>query len=481
MATLDPPLAIESQPDQDVAAKRLDHGEPLGHPSARLDLGPDLAARQTAEDLIDQRKTLFDLVDADPYPCVDIAGIQHRHLERQLFIGRVSEIATRIEGAARGAPDIAAGAELARMLALDDSCGDGAILQRSGVVVKIDQARKHLSHFRKQRVHLCDPVRRDVARDPARHDRIHHQTVTERGVGSAQDALAQDGGVRMHQCKRSVVADRADVAEMVGKPLELGHQRPQILRPRRRLDRQRRFGGARESKGIGDRAVARGTTRKLCRGLKSGALHQLFNALVGIAEPLLQSHHMLAIRGETKMSGLDDAGMDGPDCDLVQCLAFGRQKWIGAGCARLGCLSEWRTLSPRAMVQPWSRIGGPCRLQSEKVADGALEPQRRRMAGAHAREFFAHAIKAEDRDLGWLTEQRHMHRICLAPKAEQDYLACGERIDRLQPALFADDRARPGPVRRRGGAMRNAIEQAHGRYPSNRATFWKPLTSGKGR
>jgi hypothetical protein len=42
-----------------------------------------------------------------------------------------------------------------------------------------------------------------------------------------------------------------------------------------------------------------------------------------IAEPLLQPHDMLAIGVEAEMAGLDDAGMDRTDGDLVQRVAFG--------------------------------------------------------------------------------------------------------------------------------------------------------------
>ena len=60
----------------------------------------------------------------------------------------------------------------------------------------------------------------------------------------------------VHQRERRVVADRADVAEMIGEPLELGHQRAQPDRARRHLDAERRLDRAREGEGIGDRAVA---------------------------------------------------------------------------------------------------------------------------------------------------------------------------------------------------------------------------------
>ena len=133
--------------------------------------------------------------------------------------------------------------------------------------------------------------------------------------------------------KRGVVADGADVAEMIGQALELGHQRAQIDRARRDLHLQRGFRGLREGKGIGHRAVAGGAPGQLRRVVERGAGAQLLDALVHIAEPLLQPHDMFAIGGETEMSGLDDAGMHRADRDLMQAFALGWQEFVCFGLA----------------------------------------------------------------------------------------------------------------------------------------------------
>ena len=79
-------------------------------------------------------------------------------------------------------------------------------------------------------------VGREIGGDAARHDPIHHQPMAEAGGGGAQHVLAQDAAMGMHERKRRVVADGADIAEMIGQPFELRHQRPQIARARRRFD-----------------------------------------------------------------------------------------------------------------------------------------------------------------------------------------------------------------------------------------------------
>ena len=70
------------------------------------------AFRQPVQDLVDQRQALLDLADADPDARVDVAFVEHRHLEAQAVIGRIGQRPARIEDAARGAADIAAGAVL---------------------------------------------------------------------------------------------------------------------------------------------------------------------------------------------------------------------------------------------------------------------------------------------------------------------------------------------------------------------------------
>ena len=68
-----------------------------------------------------------------------------------------------------------------------------------------------------------------------------------------------------HQGEGGVVADRADVAEMVGEPLDLGHHAAKTMRPRRRLDAERRLDGAGEGDGVGDGRVAAHARRRVRR------------------------------------------------------------------------------------------------------------------------------------------------------------------------------------------------------------------------
>ena len=67
--------------------------------------------------------------------------------------------------------------------------------------------------------------------------------MTESGGGLAQHLLAQHTAMRVHQGEGGIVADSADVAEMVGDTFELSHQGAQPHgsiwngKTQRRLDR----------------------------------------------------------------------------------------------------------------------------------------------------------------------------------------------------------------------------------------------------
>ena len=76
-------------------------------------------------------------------------------------------------------------------------------------------------------------------------------------IGCAQHVLAQHAAKGVHQRKGGIVADPADVAEMVGKPLEFGEQRSEPNRAIGYDKFQGRLGRTRERIGIGNCAVTR--------------------------------------------------------------------------------------------------------------------------------------------------------------------------------------------------------------------------------
>ena len=75
-------------------------------------------------------------------------------------------------------------------------------------------------------------------------------------IGCAQHVLSQYAAKGVHQREGGIVADRPDVAEMVGKPLEFCQKSAEPNRAIRHHHLQRGFDRPRKGKRIRDRAVA---------------------------------------------------------------------------------------------------------------------------------------------------------------------------------------------------------------------------------
>ena len=199
---------------------------------------------------------MLDFADTHPNAGVDIAGREYRNGKVELIVGGITGRFACIEVASAGAPDIAAGAELTCQRGGHNSGPDRAILQRGGVVVKLNEAGKAPVDFVQNLPDGGCAGSIKIGRHASGNNAIHHQPMTERGVGSAQHAFAQDAAMSMHEGERGIIADRADIAEMVGEALQLGHQCPQIAGAWRWLNLERRFDRMRESDTVGGRAVA---------------------------------------------------------------------------------------------------------------------------------------------------------------------------------------------------------------------------------
>src|SRR5258706_11739712 len=99
---------------------------------------------------------------------------------------------------------------------------------------------------------MLDAAGREVALHPARNHAIHHQAMAEARARSAQDLLAQQAAAGMHDAEGRVVADGADIAEVVRQALEFARERPQPRRARWNLSVERILDRARVSERVGD-------------------------------------------------------------------------------------------------------------------------------------------------------------------------------------------------------------------------------------
>ena len=199
-----------------------------------------------------------------------------------------------------------------------------------------------------------------------------------------------------------------------------------------------------------------------------------------VAQPLLQAHDGLAVAGEAEVAGLDDAGMHGADRDLVQRRPGGRVERVrvsGGGCRLVR--AQRLAHAPAAVIEPAARVGRALGLQPVKIADRPLQPQGRRVRGGDGREAPLRAGQADDEQLGRLLGvEGQMHRLPVAPQAEQRRLAGGNPEDRLPPRSRIDDDARPRPMRRNPlTPVRQCRKEGHG----SRSEFPLPtLQSGRG-
>ncbi len=203
-------------------------------------------------------------------------------------------------------------------------------------------------------------------------------------------------------------------------------------------------------KWLAHRAIPGGPPGQLCRAVEVGAFHQLLDALVDIAQALLEPDDRLAAGGEAEMSGLDDAGMDRTDRDLVQAFALGGKEDIRRGCAvpRRRRAAERVGQVPPTVVEPGAQVRRAFGLEPEQIADRALQPDRGRMHRADRGKPPGRTVEAQHAEIaGRFVEQRHMHGRPVAPEAEQGHAPVAKRIGGEAPSCRVDDGARIGPMR----------------------------------
>src|SRR5437899_5168292 len=132
---------FEARPNQHLAAKRFSQSETFAHLTSRIDRSPDRPRRQVLQDLIDQSEALLDLANAHPDASVDVTRLEHGNFEIEPIVGRIAGGLAGVESAAAGPPDIPAGPALRRQLVAQDPSASGAVLQRRGIVVELDELR----------------------------------------------------------------------------------------------------------------------------------------------------------------------------------------------------------------------------------------------------------------------------------------------------------------------------------------------------
>src|SRR5437764_945248 len=91
-------VALHPHPHEHVATKTFDQPQPLDRIAAiAAEIDLDRSVRQALKNLFDKLQALLDLADAHPDAGVDVASIEHRHVEIEPIIGRIARPLARIE------------------------------------------------------------------------------------------------------------------------------------------------------------------------------------------------------------------------------------------------------------------------------------------------------------------------------------------------------------------------------------------------
>src|SRR6266536_96165 len=266
--------------------------------------------------------------------------------------------------------------------------------------------------------------------------------------------------LRVHQREGGIVADGADVAEVIGQSLEFRHQRAQPHRAFRNLDPVRRFDRTGVGERVGNGAVAGNAAGEDRHPINGHSRHQPLDSLVRVTESRLETHDRFAVRGEPEMARLDDPRMDRTYRDLMQARPDCREEGITAGdFFRLG----WRARAfamPRSVIEPRARVGKSLRLQSPEVANRPFQAQRGWMRFSDRRIALSRAFDADHAEIsGAIVRQRYVHVVVIGPEPEQRPFAAGQDDRRRSPGFVGHDRAWPWTVVRGDPACGEDVAQ----------------------
>ena len=212
----------------------------------------------------------------------------------------------------------------------------------------------------------------------------------------------------------------ADIPEMIGDPLEFRHQAPEPVRARWRIDCERRLHGAGESNGVGRSRIAADAPRQNARAFDARAAHQTIDALMHVAETLLEPYDRLAAGVKPKMARFDDPRVNRADRNLVQALALGLEKRVSIGRAVVQSRPSQRIAHwPAAMIKPAPLVRRFAGREAEEIAGRALETVGRSVNRRHRRERTVLAGDLDKRDRARRLAQRHPHSPLIPPKAHE--------------------------------------------------------------
>jgi hypothetical protein len=138
------------------------------------------------------------------------------------------------------------------------------------------------------------------------------------------------------------------------------------------------------------------------------------------------------------MTGLDNAGMDWSDRQLVNVLSFDGKESVLLGWPSVVSLRGKRGMhAPFPVIEPGARIRQADRNKCEQIGDSTLQPDRRWMYSSYRRIAAIGARDAQHQDAAQVIGIRdgHMNSPWLAPKPEQGQRTTAQPICRFRPDI----------------------------------------------
>ena len=185
------------------------------------------ARGQAIADAADQSQRFEDLVEAHGNACRHVAAVVHARPDIQATIGFQRLIDAQVLGDAAGTCGHAGQAQTQRQLALHATGGHEAVLQ-AGVFIVDAAQRAHLAlDGIALRTHASGCRCIEIESHATGHHRVHHEAVAEQVARKALPVLAQPRELGQSEGQRGVVAQGAEVTQMVGDALAFEQQRTQ--------------------------------------------------------------------------------------------------------------------------------------------------------------------------------------------------------------------------------------------------------------
>jgi hypothetical protein len=438
MAARDDAVLSEPHMREDITAERLDQREALTRTSPRRERDTSRPFGEAGQDCLDHVQALENLVDPHPHSRVDVALAPRGNLEDEILVRRIGMIAPDVEIAPRRATDHAARAEAKGLIGPQDTGRDGSFLQRGGIIVEpheFGESRVDLAHEGEDRVgSFCS----EIFGDAARNDCAHHQPGAEGRSSGAQSPLSQDATMGKHQRKGGVIADGADVAEMIGEALNLSHETAQRMSAGGRFDPERRLNRAGERDAVGDCRIAADASSERRAAIEALAAHERVDPFVYIAEPLLEPHDRLAGGMKPEMAGFDDPSVDRAHRNLMQAVAISSEKGVGVWRAVMRDRpSHGMAHEPAAVIEPAPVVRRFVRNKTEEIAGRAFKAASGSVMRRHGGERAVVTGDVDERKRAGSVAQSHPHPALVAPEADERRVAGSEPARGVAPKGFA--------------------------------------------